>query len=429
MKKILYILTAILVTAAGVVYYATKGDPAQTDRAVKEQVIKGNLRVTESVLTDTIKMGDYNWLATSGEFNLRFGSIYSPGDLDTLQFNVGNQSSGMYSFMADAGYYFTPLTGGLRLQVGDAYYSFDGDYFYNATDTLATQAYARSEGGGGGGGGTSDIGYNKTPSNLEIPIVAGTDVLTTDFNFKYDTVSGYLYSENALYFKGSKGYLNANVGNGEYNIAYKLGSNHSFTGNAKILSVQNNNSEKFSVKTDTTIVENNFVARSKIFAPTLANDTLGFVVIETTTGEFKAGILDPVFRGLTDPLIDFKAWLKDTLNKEIKWRYVQNKEIKEGYGLPGGMDSFEALQYMVEQLIRDNVRQDSIIELQAAEIAALKEQPPGEKGIIANPFKNINAFIILIGQFLLKINAFIILIGQFLLIAIGLSCYLIGRRK
>lgn len=70
----------------------------------------------------------------------------------------------------------------LSFRAGGGYYRFDGDYWFNATDTLATQAYARSFGGGGTGtpgGSAGDLQYNNSGSFGGFWAYDGTDIVPT----------------------------------------------------------------------------------------------------------------------------------------------------------------------------------------------------------------------------------------------------------
>lgn len=147
------------------------------------------------------------------------------------------------------------------------------------------------------------------------------------------------------------------------------------------------------------------------------NDKMFAVV--TPSGAFDTAWLDPMAIGLIDALLDPEAWLADTLNGEGKWVYMENGKRFEVYGLPKGINSIEALQYMTEMLLRMSAEHyqrfrelEHKIDSLSAVVSNITTQ---DKTIIKNPFK--------------KVNALIFLIGQFLLVAIGLSCYLIGRRK
>ncbi len=88
-----------------------------------------------------------------------------------------------------------------------------------------------------------------------------------------------------------------------------------------------------------------------------------FAVI-TPTGAIDSGVLHAVYRGLTDKIWDIHGHLKDRKNKEIAWYHINDKEeVVKTYGLPGGMDAFEALQYTAEMSLRLIADQDKRIAL------------------------------------------------------------------
>jgi hypothetical protein len=75
--------------------------------------------------------------------------------------------------------------------------------------------------------------------------------------------------------------------------------------------------------------------------------------------------LNPVFKGLQDPLWDIHKHLADRKNKEISFYHIDDKtgEVVKTYGLPQGMDIFEALQYDDEMILRLIAEQDKRIAL------------------------------------------------------------------
>jgi len=84
-----------------------------------------------------------------------------------------------------------------------------------------------------------------------------------------------------------------------------------------------------------------------------------FVVVKN--GALDSGWLDPVARGLTDKILNIHKHLADTKNKEIRWVHIENGDTVSTYGLPKGMDAFEALQYTTEMSLRILAEQDKRI--------------------------------------------------------------------
>ena len=78
-----------------------------------------------------------------------------------------------------------------------------------------------------------------------------------------------------------------------------------------------------------------------------------FIVL-TSNAKLDSGVLNPVFRGLQDPLWDIHKHLADKKNNEISWYHIDNVtgELIKTYGLTNDMDAFEELQYTAEMSLR-----------------------------------------------------------------------------
>jgi len=90
-----------------------------------------------------------------------------------------------------------------------------------------------------------------------------------------------------------------------------------------------------------------------------------FIVLTGPNGGADTGVLNPVSRGLTDPLWDVHKHLADTKDKEVAWYYIDSKtgEVVKTYKLPNNMHAFEALQYTAEMSLRLIAEQDKRIAL------------------------------------------------------------------
>ena len=78
-----------------------------------------------------------------------------------------------------------------------------------------------------------------------------------------------------------------------------------------------------------------------------------FIVL-TSNAKLDSGVLNPVFRGLQDPLWDIHKHLADKKTNEISWYHIDNVtgELIKTYGLTNDMDAFEELQYTAEMSLR-----------------------------------------------------------------------------
>lgn len=83
----------------------------------------------------------------------------------------------------------------------------------------------------------------------------------------------------------------------------------------------------------------------------------------TITGALDSGVLNAVRRGLEDKIWDVHKVLKDRKNGEIRWVYIDDitGDTASTYGLPNGMNAFEALQYAQEMSLRLLAEQDITI--------------------------------------------------------------------
>ncbi len=136
-------------------------------------------------------------------------------------------------------------------------------------------------------------------------------------------------------------------------------------------------------------------------------DTNKYFALITPTGGIDTGYLDPMSRGLIDPLIDVIKLLNDTVNGEIEWRYIDNGILIKIHRMPPGLDAVEALQYMVEMILR----------MQAADQIRFQEIERRLKYLEQQQYRSP------------PINIWLFLPDLFFLIAIGFIYYLIGRRK
>jgi hypothetical protein len=80
----------------------------------------------------------------------------------------------------------------------------------------------------------------------------------------------------------------------------------------------------------------------------------------TSTNALAADSLVDAGQGLTDPIIDFEIWLKDTIDGEIAWICPNGDKEYSIKGRPS--KTIYKLQYMVEMLMRNQVELEARIE-------------------------------------------------------------------
>lgn len=219
-----------------------------------------------------------------------------------------------------------------------------------------------------------------------IPTISGSGIVDTTnhsvgqipYYTDKDEIGGFGYYDPGDSVSVTTSHANARVGlvtdNANHNAthyAYLRADGNGTYGDAYVAASSSNNTSavRFSganiIGTNTTNAFAFYEDSARIRRPTHFNDTIFFdylagaatgsrFLVFTSTGAADSGVLHPVWRGLEDQLWDLNKHLADRKNKEIRWVHIDDitKDTALTYGLPNGMDAFEALQYTSEMSLR-----------------------------------------------------------------------------
>jgi hypothetical protein len=157
-----------------------------TEEWVTEALLGG---IGSSPTFDTIWVDANNYITTGGTFAIQMNSDYISAT--QLSISLGASSSGFSWGGLNA--HINASVDSLSFLAGGGYFVFDGTYWHNSTDTLSTQAYARTMGGGGSGGiGDLDLYPDASPDTF---ITANGALLayfaTGLFNSSTSFITGY----------------------------------------------------------------------------------------------------------------------------------------------------------------------------------------------------------------------------------------------
>ena len=310
------------------------------------------------------------------------GDKVYPRSIATNMILGATSNSGSYKLDVHGTSYFTENMTLFTLKrfyfSGNAYITNSAYGELSFTDAVNGTLLLHELGGGGGGDvsvlGTPTAGQNTVWSSASV--IRGADSVlvpgSDSWNIRESTTHLLIGNDNAVA-------ININNVNGTHSNIGLTGTLNLHPMTEDVVSAKGNvyynqTANRLFVNTyigtlyDTVSVDRKAVFKivgDSAFFGYLDGGTTGtrFLVV-TSTGAADSGVLNTVFRGLTDPLWNIHKQLSDTVNGEIPFYHIDNvtKELIKTYGLPNGMDAFEALQYTAEMSLRLIAEQDLRIE-------------------------------------------------------------------
>ena len=138
----------------------------------------GNVNVNGTTYLDTIYIDPLNYIVSSGTFSLTFKSKFVGAV--PIDVTLSNGGAG-FNFLGINSAIFAKMDY-LTFRNNNKSYFYNGDYWYNATDTLADREYARSFGGGGG---TGIIDTTGLPVSNQIAYFTAANKIGGNAGFKF----------------------------------------------------------------------------------------------------------------------------------------------------------------------------------------------------------------------------------------------------